>query len=752
MFTIMNESMLSTSEKIRVMKEFTDTYREYEGAPAAIREAMCLKVQFTAVMGQMREEDLFAGRLGALPIGFNPQEECQQLGYYFDEYHFQKIMEEDITGEQKMVMEELQMFWEENDTTGKIKKAYGRKLSKAIPDKFYPYERAAAYALYRISGTQLNYGYLLNHGIEELRHMLEAKQKNCDEKAAAFYKGLEIALEVLSDTCLYYRKMVLKMLEVPMEEQRALHLKELAEALLHISKRKPDSFLEAIQLVILYWLQSGSLNLGRMDTYLASYYTADVDDGRITESRALELLKGMWKALSVRNKPYDTRVVIGGKGREDSQSADRFCGLAIQATMERMDVVPQLTLRFSHDTPEWIMKKAFDSIEKGATFPMLYSDDVNIPAVQKAFGVSLQTAQDYCPYGCGEYVIAHQSIGTPSGLINLLKVLEVTLNNGHDIHTGEQLAPEWGGIEDFQTFDELFDVYKKQCAYFLKYLAIQEETEYKIANQDCAFLYFSLLYDDCIERGRALLDGGIRYLGGTLESYGNINTADSLTAVKKLVYQEKSIDAGTLLKALKSNFTGYEEVRSKLLDAPKYGNDHDEADAMAQMVHEHICTETAKAGKKYTDLHSYLTVTINNNANTVLGKHTGASPDGRLAHTFMANANNPFHGNDKNGLTAMLNSLVKLDPSIHAGCVQNIKFSKQMFSEYRDKVRAMLNVYFQSGGSQAMISVIGREDLERAVREPEKYKNLLVRVGGFSARFVELQEEEQREIIARTLY
>ncbi|WP_394921827.1 pyruvate formate lyase family protein [uncultured Robinsoniella sp.] len=752
MFTIMNESMLSTSEKIRVMKEFTDTYRQYETAPAAIREAMCLKVQFPAVMGKMTDEDLFAGRLGAVPVGFNPQEECQQLGYYFDEYHFQKIMDEDISADQKMMMEEMQRFWEDNHTNIKIKKAYSRELNKAIPDKFYPYERAAAYALYRISGTQLNYEYLLDHGIEELCCMLAYKGKGCDEKAAAFYKGMEIALEALQNTCLYYRQMVLKMLEEPIDGERAGHLQELAEALLHISKSKPESFLEAIQLVILYWLQSGSMNLGRMDTYLVSYYTADVDSGRITQERALELLKGMWKALSVRNKPYDTRVVIGGRGRKDVGAADRFCGLAIQATMERMDVVPQLTLRFSNETPEWILKKAFDAIGKGATFPMLYNDEVNIPAVQKAFGVDLLTAQDYCPYGCGEYVIAHQSIGTPSGLINLLKVLEVTLNNGHDIHTGEQLAPEWGGIEDFQTFDELVNVYKKQCEYFLKYLAIQEETEYKIANRECAFLYFSLLYDDCLERGRALLDGGVRYLGGTLEAYGNINTADSLTAIKQLVYEEQSIEPGTLLKALKSNFAGYEEVRRELLDAPKYGNDHDQADAMAQMVHQHICTETAKAGERYTDLHRYLTVTINNNANSVLGKHTAASPDGRLAHTFMANANSPFNGNDKNGLTAMLNSLAKLDPSIHAGCVQNMKFSKQMFSEYGDKVRAMLNVYFQSGGTQAMISVIGREDLEHAMQQPEKYKNLLVRVGGFSARFVELQEEEQREIIARTLY
>ena len=207
----------------------------------------------------------------------------------------------------------------------------------------------------------------------------------------------------------------------------------------------------------------------------------------------------------------------------------------------------------------------------------LYCDEVNIPAVQKAFQVDLETAQDYCPYGCGEYVIYHQSIGTPSGLINLLKVLEVTLNNGHDIHTDEQLAPEWGSIEEYASFEELLEVYKKQCEYFLKYLAVQEEKEYEAAGRECAFLYFSLLYDDCIERGRSLLNGGARYLGGTLESYGNVNTADSLTAIKKLVYEEKKIRPDTLIKALKSDFRGYEEVRDMLLLAPKYGNDDDTA-------------------------------------------------------------------------------------------------------------------------------------------------------------------------------
>lgn len=752
MFTIMEESMLSTAEKIHLMQEFTDTYRNYETAPAAIREAMCLKVQFPAVMGEMTQEDLFAGRLGAVPIGFNPQEECQQLGYYYDEYHFLKLMEENLTADQRQVMEGLQEFWEKNHTILKIKESYGRELNRAIPDKFYPHERAAAYALYRISGTQMNFGYLLKHGIGGLRKMLAEKMKDCDEQAKALYQGMQTALEVLADTCLFYREMVEKMRYQTKDEKRKKHLEELAGALGNIRENRPESFLEAIQLVILYWLLSGSLNLGRMDTYLASYYVRDVDSGKITQERALELLKGMWQALARRNKPYDTRVVIGGQGRNDPESADRFCILAIQATMERMDVVPQLTLRFSDETPEAVMDKAYEAIGKGATFPMLYSDEVNIPAVMEAFGTDLRTAQDYCPYGCGEYVIYHQSIGTPSGLINLLKVLEVTLNNGYDMHTGEQLAPELGSLEAYTSFQELLHTYQKQCGYFLKYLAMQEEKEYQIANRECAFLYFSMLYDDCIEKGRALLDGGVRYLGGTLESYGNINTADSLTAIKRLVFEEKTIRPEILMKALKSDFRGYEDIRRQLLDAPKYGNDDDEADAMAQLVHDHICKAAAQAGREYTKLSSYLVVVINNNANSVLGKHTSASADGRMAHTFMANANNPYNGNDKRGITALMNSLVKLDSKIHAGCVQNMKFSKQMFADHLPEVKALLGVYFQSGGSQAMISVVGREDLENAVREPEKYKNLLVRVGGFSARFVELGEEEQQEIIARTLY
>ncbi len=168
-------------------------------------------------------------------------------------------------------------------------------------------------------------------------------------------------------------------------------------------------------------------------------------------------------------------------------------------------------------------------------------------------------------------------------------------------------------------------------------------------------------------------------------------------------------------------------------------------------VHEHIC-HTVRDQRKKTNLHSYLVVIINNSANTLMGRWTAASADGRKARVSMANGNNPTGGMDKKGVTAMLNSLVKLDPSIHAGAVQNMKFSPAMFSTHRDKLKALLQAYFDNGGAQAMITVVSRGDLEAAMQEPEKYQHIFVRVGGFSARFVELDRDVQLEILSRTLY
>lgn len=260
-----------------------------------------------------------------------------------------------------------------------------------------------------------------------------------------------------------------------------------------------------------------------------------------------------------------------------------------------------------------------------------------------------------------------------------------------------------------------------------------------------------MLYEDCIERGKGIFRGGIKYLGGTIETYGNINTADSLTAINEVVYQKKLMTREQLLAILDADFEGYQKEQKLLLHLPKYGNDDVVADAMAKKVHEHI-TRVVREQAKEVGLHSYLVVIINNSANTTLGKFTAASADGRNKGVYMANANNPWNGNDKKGLTAMLNSLLKLSPEHHAGSVQNLKLSPELFENQSRIVKWLLASYFENGGTQIMISVVKRKDLEQAMIHPEHYSHLFVRVGGFSARFVELEKGVQMEILSRTLY
>ncbi len=241
-----------------------------------------------------------------------------------------------------------------------------------------------------------------------------------------------------------------------------------------------------------------------------------------------------------------------------------------------------------------------------------------------------------------------------------------------------------------------------------------------------------MLYDDCLARGKGMFAGGVRYLGGSLESFGNVNTADSLTAVKRLVFDEKLLSADRLVAALDHNFVGYEKERRMMLDQPKYGNDDPAADRMMVEVHDFLCN-AIRDQRNRTNLDWYLNVIINNSQNTTLGRWIGATPDGRKAGGAMANANTPAGGNDRKGVTALVNSIVKPDPGIHAGSVQNLRFSSDMISHDRKKFEQIMRTYFKKGGSQAMVTVIKRGDLERALAEPEKYKDLVVRVGGFSA-------------------
>lgn len=742
---------------VDLMDLFTETYKKYPEEEIELREAACMNVQWKGMFQPIQQGDLFTGRVRQLPIGWRPQSDENMLGYYVHTHAIEQLINSpSLKEEKRKKLEELTEFWKTANTVYKTKKAYPEGMKDILPSDNYPGESGIAFTLWRMSGIQLDYRKLVSKGIPGLREEITEyhSRSEPESKKQKLYQAMLSALDIFCDVCRFYSEMAKEMAGKESDPSYRKDLEDMSVILDKITMTKPESFREGLQLMFLYNAIDGARNYGRMDDALGDLYASDLNAGRITEEEAIRLLTSVWRLMADRNYRYDTRIVIGGKGRVNEENADKLALAIIETSNRVRDIVPQLALRFYEGQNPALYEKALDVIGSGYTYPMLYNDDVNIPAVQKAFDVPYEEAIHAIQFGCGEYVLDHRSVGTPSAVINLLQALLVTINKGYDPKTGQPMgmpSSHYDKYNNFRSFDDLFNAYKEQVEYHIVALAKHEELEYIYAGKDNPYLYSSMLMDDCLSRGKAIFDGGIRYLGGTLETYGNTNCADSLTAIKELVYEKKIFTLEQLNEMLKVNFTGFEKERKLMLSCPKYGNDDPVADEMYLRVHNHVCNFTRKQ-RESTGLHSYLVVIINNDANTVMGLQTPASPDGRLAYTYMNPGNNPSGGSDKNGLTAFLNSLVKPDPSIHAGAVQNMKFSKELFKNNRKQLEALLTTYFIKGGTQAMITVVSRGELEDAMKHPEKYQNLIVRVGGFSERFVNLPPETQREILSRTLY
>ena len=726
---------------------FTKFYQAHRDLPKATREAECLGFLLPKMRVAWREGELLVGRIAYPLVGFSP--EPQGYGYYCTENAISERLEKNPPAEdQRKEIEGMLAFWRTENTEVQTRATYPADVLKALPGEEWTPEAGAAFPIYRLAGLTLDYEKLLRIGLsglsEECRALAEAGAGPEDASRAEFGRACVAAVQLIAESCTWHA------CEIRSRATDAQAL-ELAGVLERIAQNPPQSFYEAVQLFWIFAIQSGTWNYGRLDDFLGPFLVRDLDAGVLTEARALEILQTLWLLICDYDNKFNNRIMIGGRGRRNEAAADRFALLAIEATRTVLRNQPQLSLRFYTGQNPALFEAAMNCLGEGRTFPILYNDDVNIPAFAKALGVSEKTAENYMPYGCGEYTLYHASIGTPSGLINLLKCLEFALHDGKNPFTGKQLGPKTGAPESFSTFEEFWAAYAKQVEYYVVALAQQQKIEYDVAGEHCAFLLPGLLFDDCLKRGKPLLSGGATHLGGTLETYGNINTADSLSAIKYLVFQERTVSLPELVAACDANYQEHAALRKLALAAPKFGNDNAEADAMAARVHAHVCNairdQAAKVG-----LDSYLAVVINNSANTTFGKLTAASADGRLCAESMANAINPAPGRDISGVTAFLNSLVKMDPTVHAGSVQNMKFSKGLFNRSREKLKALLNTYFLQGGSQAMITVLDRRDLEAAMLEPEKWGHIMVRVGGFSARFIDLPQDVQREVLERTLH
>ncbi len=736
--------------------EFTAVHREHESSPRWLREVKCLEAQVRLTLMPIQPGDWFAGRLDRMYVGIDPERgDLTEAAYFCKSQPLKELSgASELNPGLRSDIRSLLEYWEPRATYRRCREQFTPRMRQGLPSDDYYGGLEISFPMFGLGGPCLDFGKLTRLGLTGLREQVARRCERAvqeGESDLSFYDSLAAGLDIVIGAALRYSDDARKLAAAAVDPEEREGLRMIAESLGQVASRPPVGYHQAIQLLWLDAVCALPKNYGRLDVVLGDFLAHDLNSGELSEEEALRITIGFWRMIVTRGDNFNNRIIIGGMGRPNPDNADRFTRIALEAQRIVHETIPQLSLRWYEGMAPALLTRALEVLGEGTTFPIVYNDDANVPAVAKAFGVSREEAEQYIMYGCGEYVLDHRSIGSPDAAMNVAKALDVTLHNGHDSFTGQKKGLALGAFRDFVTFEQLQEAVVRQIENQVELLAEAQAVNYRVTGEEAIFPLLSLLYDDCLERGKPLLAGGVRYLGGTLESFGNNTTADSLFAIQQLVYERRVLTADQLLKMLDLDFDGFERERRQLLDVPKYGNDHSGADAMSLWLNRVTC-EAAQRQAARVGLDSFLVVMINNGDSVLFGKTTGATADGRRRGAPLSNGNQPGAGYDRNGVTALLNSMAKLEPSLHAGATHNIKLGRSLFRTRLSELKALLKGYFAQGGTQLMVTVTDRRDLEEALEYPDQYSNLLVRIGGYSERFVNLPREIQQEVIRRTLY
>lgn len=562
---------------------------------------------------------------------------------------------------------------------------------------------------------------------------------------------------------------------------RRAELAEIAATCASIAENAPTSFRQALQLTCFVQMalqiesNGHSVSLGRLDQYLYPFYKKDALAGIVTLERAKELLSCFWlKLLAVKKVrswshtrfsaggPLYQNVTIGGVTREGADAVNELSYLILESVGDVKLTQPNLTVRYHKGMSDDFLAAAIEVIKRGFGMPAFNNDEVVIPGMLK-LGVSLEDARDYSAIGCIEVAVPGKWGYRTTGMsfLNLMRVFLATINGGLDTKTGETFHGGSGRLESFADFDELMAAWKDQLAYYAK-VSVGIDTAIDVALEELVpDILCSTFTDDCIARGAHIKEGGAVYDYVSGLQVGIANLGNSLAAVKKFVFEERSVAPKQLLDALESDFAGPggELLRLRLLNqAPKYGNDDDYVDSLVVEAYGAYVGEMAKYhntryGRGPIGC-GYYPGTSSISANVPSGSVVPATPDGRHAWTPLAEGCSPTQGTDTRGPTAVFKSIAKLPTmDIFGGVLLNQKLTPQMISGegQRNKLIALLRAFFDDlKGWHVQYNIVSRDTLLDAKRNPTKHRDLVVRVAGYSAYFNDLAAETQDDIIART--
>ncbi len=592
-----------------------------------------------------------------------------------------------------------------------------------------------------------DYGLALSGGLRGLRAQI-TKHKPAHPEAADWYDALPIALEGVAGYIRAHADATERAAQAATGEQAA-EWRLLAANCRHIAEEAPQTFLQAVQLFYFLFMLNGSDSPGRMDQYLWPALQRELAAGTLTLEAAQEIVDCLYLKLA---EHICYGATLGGQLPEGGDATNPLTRLQLESIRRLRLLSPRTALRWHRDTPQELYAGVIHSLATGATYPTIVNDEVIVPGMLRR-GATAEHARDYTFCGCGQTTPAGRAYGGYEDLIlNGAKPLTYALHDGCDEVSGVQVGPRTGVASMYDTFEALEAAVWAQCRYLLE-LGIEATASWRRwGAQHVPDFVRSLVTHSCVERGRDWRAGGADYHEGMVDVVGLTTLADSLTAIKRLVYDERRMGLAELTALLDRNWEGAEEMwQYCLVRLPKFGNEDPEADAMTvrwlTRINDWLFTQrTAFGGPWGMDI-------IGWSGAVILGESTGATPDGRRRGDALADCAGPAQGRDRAGVTAVLNSMTGFPTrEVHGPLALNLRVPASAVNspEGEAKLGALLRGYLERGGQQVQVTIADADEMRAARQAPEQHRDLIVRVGGFSAYFVEMERRFQDDMIRRT--
>ena len=618
---------------------------------------------------------------------------------------------------------------------------YAKKITNAVPQRGFVTNK---------DHFAPDYEHVLRVGLPGMLAEIEASMEahREDAKKVNTLKGMKTALrgfyEMIEN---YARKAEALITDPDFSEERLRFIAKNCHAILN---GPPKHFAEALQLVwfchYAFLLESRyAMALGRLDQYLYPFYKADIESGILSDAFAIELLENVFIKL----KNDVVNICIGGQNEKGECEINPLSLCILRAVRECNIPGPNLSLRYTQNTPDEFLDECLQTIGTGLGYPAIMNDDVNIAAL-KRYGYADEDVYNYCMVGCIENFITGMQPPWSDGRFDTPRFFDFIFNDGAS-ETNQSVGLPCK-LEDITSMEKFMEILERQLAFGVDEYVFKFNCQNDAINQEFyPEPFLSCFCRDCIGRGLDMHNGGSIYPsvhGVGLMGIGTVS--DSLAAIEKVVFIEKECTLAELRDAMNADFVGYEALQKKLLGAPKYGNNDDFVDKYAVWFIDYLGGLFEKA--KTRDGGGIYIAAAANTSNIGAGRCINATPDGRKRYAPLSDAASPTYGRDTRGATATVNSVSKPDyTKVACGSVVNQKFSPSMFGEEkRKKLMTLIKVYFKKGGQEIQINATSREILEDAMEHPENYQNLVVRVSGFSAFYVTLKKEVQMDILNRT--